>query len=472
MASTPQDALKLAKDIEARFVDLKFLDFIGLWQHFVVPIDELTEESFEAGFGFDGSSIRGWQAINASDMLVMPDPATAVKEPFAEAPTLSLICDIVDPITKEPYSRDPRNIAQKAEKYLKSTGIADTAYYGPEAEFFILDDVRFDAGPNFAFYEVDSHEGRWNTGRDEGPNLGYKPRHKEGYFPVAPVDSMNDLRNEMCEVLRAVGIEVERQHHEVATGGQAEIDIRFDSLTRMGDKLQWFKYVVKNVARRHGKTATFMPKPLFGDNGSGMHTHTSLWKGGKPLFAGEGYAGLSETALHFIGGILKHARSLTAFTNPSTNSYKRLVPGYEAPVNLAYSSRNRSAAMRIPMYSPSPKAKRVELRFPDPSCNGYLAFAAILMAGLDGIENRIEPGDPLDKDIYGMSPEELKDVGTVPGSLAEALDALERDHEYLMKGDVFTEDVIQTWLSYKRTNEVDAVRMRPHPMEFALYYDV
>lgn len=471
MAATPADALKLAKDIDAKFVDLKFLDFVGIWQHFVMPIHELTEDAFEDGFGFDGSSIRGWQAINASDMLVMPDPETACREPFAVEPTLSLICGVVDPITKEPYSRDPRNVAQKAEKYLKSTGLADTAYYGPEAEFFILDDVRYDLGPNFAFYEIDSNEGRWNTGRDEGPNLGYKPRHKEGYFPVAPTDSMNDLRNEMCLRLADVGIKVERQHHEVASGGQAEIDFRFDSLTAMGDQLQWFKYVVKNVARQAGKTVTFMPKPMFGDNGSGMHTHVSLWKGGRPLFAGEGYAGLSEMAMHFIGGILKHAASLAAFTNPSTNSYKRLVPGYEAPVNLAYSSRNRSAALRIPMYSPSPKAKRVELRFPDPSCNGYLAFAAILMAGLDGIENRYDAGDPLDKDIYSLSPEELRDVPKMPGSLDEALDALERDHEYLLKGDVFTEDVIGTWIDYKRKNEVAVVALRPHPMEFALYFD-
>ncbi len=472
MPKTPKDALELARSIEARFVDVKFLDFIGLWQHFVVPVEQIGEETFEEGLGFDGSSIRGWQSIHASDMLVVPDPSTAVAEPFAEVPTLSLIGNIVDPITREPYTRDPRNIAQKAEKHLKATGIADTAYFGPEAEFFILDDVRFDLGPNFAFYEVDSREGRWNTGRDEGPNLGFKPRHKEGYFPVAPTDSMNDLRNEMCLELAKVGIEVERQHHEVATGGQAEIDFRFQSLVTMGDQLQWFKYIVKNVARRHGKTATFMPKPLHGDNGSGMHTHVSLWKEGKPLFAGDGYAGLSETALHFIAGILHHARALTAITNPSTNSFKRLVPGYEAPVNLAYSSRNRSAALRIPMYSPSPKAKRVELRFPDPSCNGYLAFAAMLMAGLDGIERRLDPGEPLDKDIYGLSPEELADVPTVPASFEGALDALERDHEFLLVGDVFTEDVIATWLRYKRENEVDAVRMRPHPMEFALYFDV
>jgi len=469
--TTAKEALELAASIDARFVDYKFQDFLGQWQHFVTPIEELTLDVFEDGLGFDGSSIRGWQAIHASDMLVVPDPSTAVVEPFAIDSTLSLIGNIFDPITKEAYSRDPRNIALKAEAHLKNTGIADTAYFGPEAEFFIFDDVRYDLGANFAFFEVDSKEGRWNSGRDEEPNLGYKPGYKEGYFPVAPTDSMNDLRNEMCLELANVGIVVERQHHEVATGGQAEIDIRFDSLTRMGDQLQWFKYILKNVARRNGKTVTFMPKPLFGDNGSGMHTHVSLWKAGKPLFAGEGYAGLSETALHFIGGILHHAQALTAITNPSTNSFKRLVPGFEAPVNLAYSSRNRSAALRIPMYSPSPKAKRVELRFPDPTCNGYLAFAAMLMAGLDGIERKLPAGDPLDKDIYGMSPEELKNVPTVPASLEAALDALERDHEFLLAGDVFTEDVIQTWLSYKRTREVDLLRLRPHPLEYALYFD-
>jgi glutamine synthetase len=472
MAGTPADVTKLIKDIDAKFVDLKFLDFVGTWQHLVIPIASFDEATFEEGRGFDGSSIRGWQTIHASDMLIMPDPTTARREPFAEIPTVSLICNVVDPITKEPYSRDPRNIAMKAEKYLKSTGIADTAYFGPEAEFFILDDVRFDSGPHFAFYELDSKEGRWNSGRDEGPNLGYKPRYKEGYFPVGPHDSMNDLRNEMVMAMTELGIEVECHHHEVATGGQAEIDVKFDSLVNMGDNLQWFKYVVKNVALRAGKTATFMPKPLYGDNGSGMHTHVSLWKGGKPLFAGEGYAGLSELALNFIGGVLAHAQALAAFTNPSTNSYKRLVPGFEAPVNLAYSSRNRSAALRIPMYSPSPKAKRVELRFPDPSCNGYLAFAAMMMAGLDGIERGLSAGDPLDKDIYGLSPEELAGVPKMPASLEEALDRLEEDHAFLLKGDVFTEDAIQMWLGYKREKEVDAVRTRPHPMEFALYYDV
>jgi glutamine synthetase len=393
-------------------------------------------------------------------------------DPFTQYATLSLICNIVDPITKERYSRDPRNIAQKAENYMKSLKLADTAYYGPEAEFFILDDVRFDQTANSGFYFVDSVEGIWNSGTDEGPNLGYKPRHKEGYFPVPPTDSQEDIRTEMVMEMQKVGIYIERQHHEVATSGQAEIDMRFDSMVACADKLMYFKYIVKNVAKRNGKTATFMPKPLFGDNGSGMHTHISLWKGGKPLFAGNEYAGISKMALHFIGGILKHARSLAALTNPTTNSYKRLVPGFEAPVNLAYSGRNRSASIRIPMYSASPKAKRVEIRFPDPSCNPYIAFAAMLMAGLDGIENKLDPGDPLDKDIYDLGPEELANVPSMPGSLEDALDALEEDHEYLLKGDVFTQDAIDKWLEYKRDREVNALRLRPHPYEFMLYYDI
>ncbi len=471
--TTPKQVLELAKEKKATYVDLKFMDFIGIWQHFSIPLDELTEDIFEEGLGFDGSSIRGWQAINASDMLVVPDASTAVIDPFMAEPTLSLICDITDPITKEPYSRDPRNIAKKAEKYLKSTGIGDVAYFGPEPEFFIFDEVRYDAGVNHAFYKVDSVEGQWNTGREEaGGNLGYKPRYKEGYFPVGPTDSQQDLRTEMCRVMESVGIKIERQHHEVATAGQAEIDIRFDSLVRMADQLQWFKYVIKNVARRHGKTVTFMPKPLYGDNGSGMHTHQSIWKAGKPLFAGDGYAGLSDLAMWYIGGILKHGPALAALCNPSTNSYKRLVPGFEAPINLAYSARNRSASIRIPMYSPSPKAKRIEFRTPDPSCNGYIAFAAQLMAGLDGIENKINPGQPLDKDIYGMSPEELKDIPKMPGALDEALECLRKDHAFLLKGDVFTEDVIETWIQYKYDKEVTPVRMRPSPLEFALYFDM
>ena len=478
-----KDVIGLAKDKQAVMVDLKFMDFLGLWQHFTIPIAELSEPVFEEGLGFDGSSIRGWMPIHASDMLVMPDPDTALMDPFMKDPTLSLICNIVDPITKEPYGRDPRFIAQKAERYLKQTGIGDTAYYGPEAEFFIFDGISYDSGPNHAHYKIESREGQWETGsavehaydgkqHSTRPNLGYKPRYKEGYFPVAPIDSLQDVRTEMCRVMEQCGILVERQHHEVATAGQAEIDIRFDSLVKTADKLMWFKYIIKNVALRNGHTVTFMPKPLFGDNGSGMHTHQSIWSKGKPLFAGEGYAGISEMALHYIGGVLKHARALAAICNPTTNSYKRLVPGFEAPVNLAYSSRNRSAAIRIPMYSPSPKAKRIEFRSPDPSCNPYLAFAAMLMAGLDGIENRIDPGDPLDKDIYGLSPEELKDVPKMPGSLEEALGELKKDHEFLLKGDVFTPDVIEAWIDTKTEKELNPVRLRPTPMEFALYFDI
>ncbi len=469
---TPADVLKLADEKNVRMVDLRFLDFVGIWQHFTVPRCELTEDLFEDGLGFDGSSIRGWQPIHASDMIVLPDPSTAVMDPFMEVPTLVLICDIADPMTKEGYSRDPRFIAKKAEKYLQSTGIGDTIYIGPEPEFFIFDDIRFSQGSDHSFYFVDSVEGIWNTGRDEGPNLGYKPRHKEGYFPVPPTDSQHDLRTEMCLVMEDLGIVVECQHHEVATAGQAEIDMRFESLLKMGDQLMWFKYIVKNVARRWNKTVTFMPKPLAGDNGTGMHTHQSIWKDGKPLFAGDGYGGMSEMAMHYIGGILKHAKALNAFTNPTTNSYKRLVPGFEAPINLAYSSRNRSASIRLPMYSTSPKAKRIEVRFPDPSCNGYLAFAAMLMAGLDGIQNKIDPGDPLDKDIYGLSPEELAKVPHAAGSLEEALDALKDDHDFLLKGDVFTQDVIDTWIKYKMENEVKPLRLQPSPGEFELYFDI
>ncbi len=467
----PKDVIALAEKTGARMLDLKFLDFPGLWQHFGMPISHLTEDLFEDGVGFDGSSIRGWQPIHASDMLVIPDPTTARMDPFYKVPTLSLICDIADAVTREPYSRDPRNVARKAELYLKSLGIADTAFFGPEAEFFVFDDVRFDQTHNSGFYSVDSVEGRWNSGKDEGPNLGYKPRYKEGYFPVPPTDSLADLRNEMCLELEDLGIPVEAQHHEVATAGQCEIDMRFGPMREMGDMLMWFKYVVKNVARRNGRTVTFMPKPLFNDNGSGMHVHMSLWKDGEPLFAGDRYAGLSETALHYIGGVLKHARAICAFSNASTNSYRRLVPGFEAPINLAYSSRNRSASVRIPVGSVSPKAKRVEFRTPDPSCNPYLAFSALLMAGLDGIENRIDPGEPLDKDIYSLSPEELKDVPNTPFSLNQALEALREDHEFLLRGDVFTEDVISEWISYKMEREVKPVLLRPVPHEFALYYD-
>lgn len=472
MTGSVSDVLKLAKEADAKILDLKFMDFPGLWQHFSAPISLLTEELFEEGFGFDGSSIRGWQSINESDMLVIPDPTTAVIDPFMKPTTLSLICDVHDPLTHQRYSRCPRSIAQKAEAYLKSTGIADVAYFGPEAEFFIFDDIRFDQNEHSGYYFVDSIEGRWNSGRVEEPNLGYKPRYKEGYFPVPPTDAYQDLRSEMVLIMEQCGMEVECHHHEVATGGQAEIDLKYGPMVRMADQLLMYKYIIKNTARKHGKTVTFMPKPLFNDNGSGMHTHISLWKGDTPLFAGSGYAGLSEMALYFIGGILKHAPALIALTNPTTNSFKRLVPGYEAPVNLAYSQRNRSAACRIPVYSSSPKSKRVEFRCPDPSCNPYLAFSAMLMAGLDGIQNKIHPGEPMDKDLYDLSPEELAEIPTTPASLSEALDALEKDHEFLLKGDVFTEDVIDTWISYKRKNEVDAVRLRPHPYEFALYYDI
>ena len=467
---SPQEVVKFAQDNDCKMVDYKFLDFVGIWQHFSTPISEFSEDTFDEGIGFDGSSIRGWQPIHNSDMLIMPDPGTAKIDPFVKAPTLSLICNIIDPITKEGYTRDPRFIAKKAEAYLKQTGIGDTIYFGPEPECFMFDDVRYASSANESFYSIDSAEGIWNTGREEFPHLGYKPRHKEVYFPCAPTESMIDIRYEMVEVMQENGMVIECAHHEVATAGQFEIDMRFDSLLKMGDSLQWFKYIIKNVAIRNGKTVTFMPKPIYDDNGSGMHCHQSIWKDGENLFAGDGYGGLSKTAMYYIGGIIKHAKALCAFTNPSTNSYKRLVPGFEAPVNLAYSNRNRSASLRIPV-TDNPKSKRVEYRTPDPSCNGYLAFAAMMMAGLDGIENKIDPGEPLDKDIYGMSPEELKDIPSVAGTLNEALDALEADHDWLLKGDVFTKDVIEMWLEYKRENEVDPVRMRPCPEEFALYFD-
>jgi len=469
---TPKEVLEFSKKNNAKMLDLKFMDFPGIWQHTSFPIPQLEESSFENGFGFDGSSIRGWQPIHASDMLLIPDPATAVMDPFTKEPTLSMICNVVDPITKERYSRDPRFIAQKAEAYLKSTGIADTSYMGPEAEFFIFDDIRYDSKEQCSYYFIDSKEGKWNSGKEENPNLGYKPRYKEGYFPVPPTDSLMDIRAEMSLTMMSIGIDIECQHHEVATAGQCEIDMRFAPLTKCADNLMWYKYIVKNVARRNNKTATFMPKPIWNDNGSGMHTHQSLWKGGKPLFAGNAYGGLSEMALYYIGGILKHAHALAAIVAPTTNSYKRLVPGFEAPVNLAYSSRNRSASVRVPMYSPSPKAKRVEVRFPDPSCNGYLAFAAMLLAGLDGIQNKIDPGEPLDKDIYALGPEELKNVPSLPGSLEDSLDALEKDQDFLLKGDVFTQDAIDMWLEYKREKEVNQMRLRPHPYEFGLYFDI
>jgi glutamine synthetase len=468
----PKEVLSFAKENKVQFVDFKFIDYPGMWQHFCVPISELSEDSFEEGFGFDGSSIRGWQAIHASDMLILPDPTTAIMDPFCQHPTLSLIANIVDPITKESYSRDPRYIAQKVEAYVKSSGLGDSIFFGPEAEFFIFDDIRYEQNSSCGFYYIDSKEARWNTGRDEGPNLGHKPRHKEGYFPVSPVDSLQDIRSEMVLEMQKVGIHIECQHHEVATAGQCEIDMRFETLTKIADQLMWYKYIIKNVAKRHNKTATFMPKPVFNDNGSGMHCHQSIWKDGKPLFAGDKYGGISEMALHYIGGLLKHAPAVCAFTNPTTNSYRRLVPGFEAPVNLAYSSRNRSAAIRLPMYSASPKAKRIEARFPDPSCNGYLAFAAMAMAGLDGIQNRIDPGEALDKNIYALSPEELANVPSTPGSLDQALNALKEDNEFLLKGDVFTEDAVKTWIEYKEQHEVEPMRQRPTPHEFELYYDI
>jgi glutamine synthetase len=468
----PADVLKLAKDQNVRIVDLRFMDIPGMWQHFSVPIGQLSEASFEDGFGFDGSSIRGFQAINESDLLVIPDAETAFMDPFTEIPTLNLICNIFEPITKQRYMRDPRALAQRSEAYLQFTRIADTAYFGPEAEFFIFDDVRFDQKANCGYYFLDSVEGQWNSGKEEGPNLGYKPRHKEGYFPVPPSDHFQDLRSEMVINLEACGLTVEAHHHEVATGGQMEIDIRFSTLVRSADNLAIYKYVVKNTAKRKGHTVTFMPKPLFGDNGSGMHCHQSLWKGGKNLFAGEGYGGFSEMGLHYIGGLLKHSGALAAIIAPTTNSYKRLTPGFEAPVNLAYSRRNRSAAIRIPMVSANPAAIRLEYRPPDPSCNPYVAFAAMLMAGLDGIEKKIDPGKPLDKDIYGLSPQELKNVPSLPGSLDAALTNLEADHDFLLKGDVFTEDMIRLWIDYKREREVNPMRLRPHPYEFSLYYDI
>jgi len=469
--STPKSVLEMAKKHGAKMVDIKFVDTFGTWQHFSMPISELSEESFKEGLGFDGSSIRGWKSIEASDMLAMADPETAFIDPYCAVPTLSLTCTIAETGTREAYTRDPRGIAGRAEKHLISTGLADQAFFGPEAEFFIFDNVQFDSKSNGTFYSVDSEEGIWNTGREEMPNVGNKIRHKEGYFPVAPADTQQDIRTEMVLTMEALGVKIERQHHEVATAGQAEIDYRFNTLVRAADWMMIYKYVVKNTARKHGKTACFMPKPLFGDNGSGMHTHQSLWKGGKPLFAGKEYGGLSQMALYYVGGLLKHARALCAICNPTTNSYKRLVPGYEAPVNLAYSARNRSAAVRIPTYSENPKAKRIEYRPPDPAANPYLAFAALLMAGLDGIQNKIKPGEPLDKNIYELPPEELKKVPNVAGSLSEALDCLEKDHEWLLKGDVFTEDFLEMWISSKR-KEHDAIRLRPHPYEFFLYYDV
>ncbi len=472
----PSDVIKLIKEKGVKFVDYKFTDTPGVQQHFTCPATELEESTFEDGLGFDGSSIRGWQAINESDMLLMPDPATAMIDPFCEIPTLSLIGNVVDPMTKERYPRDPRNIAINAENYLKSTGLGDTAFLGPELEFFLFNEVQYGYESNSSMHYVDSIEGIWNSARDERgdygvPNLGNKIRHKEGYFPLPPVDTAQDIRSEMVSVMQECGIHVETHHHEVATAGQQEIDMRFDTLLAMGDKSLLYKYIIRNVARKHNLSACFMPKPVFEDNGSGMHTHISIWKGGKNLMAGNGYAGLSEFALNFIGGILKHAPAILAFTNPSTNSYKRLVPGYEAPVNLAYSQRNRSASIRIPMYSGSEKAKRVEFRCPDPMANPYLAFSALLMAGLDGVQNKIDPGKPLDKNIYDLPAEEGKAIPKTPANLEGALDALEADHEFLTKGDVFSADFVQSYIDWKRENETDQIALRPHPYEFVLYYN-
>lgn len=469
---TPRDVLKLCETKHIQFIDLRFMDFPGLWQHTTCPVSELTLDSFDHGFGFDGSSIRGWQAINESDMLLVPVAETAKVDPFLQHPTVSLICDVRDPITKKEYSRDPRSIARKAVTYLEKSKIADAAMFGPELEFFVFDQAYYDQGINFGKYYVGSAEGIWNRGSEAPGNLGYQVRQKEGYFPTPPMDRMQNLRSEMVATLVELGIPVEAHHHEVATGGQCEIDMRYQDLLTMADNVMYYKYVTKNVAAKHGKVVTFMPKPLFGDNGSGMHVHFSLWKGDKPLFAGNKYAGLSDMGLYAIGGILKHARALCALCNPTTNSYKRLVPGFEAPVNLVYSSRNRSAAIRIPMYSDKAKTKRIEFRCPDSSCNPYLAFSAMMMAAIDGIQQKIHPGDPLDKDMYKLSATEYEKVGAAPGSLEEALDALAEDHEFLLKGDVFTADVIHYWIKYKRENEIDAIRLRPHPFEYCMYFDI
>ncbi len=464
---------QLAGEKGLQMVDLKFVDLPGTWQHFSIPVSQLNEELFVEGIGFDGSSIRGFQQIHESDMLIVPDPATAIVDPGTKVPTLSLICDVRDPITGGPYSRDPRYVAKKAERYLRETGIATTSYWGPEAEFYIFNDVKYDQTSHSGFYHVDSEEGIWNSGAGgDKPNLGYRPRYKEGYFPVPPVDKLQDLRSEMVLALEAAGIEVEVQHHEVATAGQAEIDMRFQTLVKMADQVMLYKYVIKNVAYQRGYTVTFMPKPLFGDNGSGMHVHQSLWMGDSNLFYdANGYGLISETARWYIGGLLKHAPAILAFAAPTTNSYRRLVPGYEAPINLIYSQRNRSACVRIPMYSGNPKAKRIEFRPPDPTANPYLAFAALLMAGLDGIQNHIEPPAPIDKDLYELEPEEAASIKSTPGSLGEVLDALEADHEFLLRGDVFTRDLIETWLEFKRRRELVQVALRPHPYEFFLYYD-
>ncbi len=459
--TTPQEVLKMIQDNNIQMIDLKFIDMPGIWQHLTMYQSEIDESSFTDGVPFDGSSIRGWKAINESDMSMVLDPNTAWIDPFMKEPTLSIVCSIKEPRTGEWYDRCPRVIAQKAIDYLNSLGVGDTAFFGPEAEFFIFDDVRFDQTQNAGYYYVDSVEGRWNSGKEEGPNLGYKPDYKGGYFPVSPTDTSQDMRTEMLLEMKKCGVPIEKHHHEVATGGQCELGFRFGKLIEAADWLMTYKYVIKNVAKKYGKSVTFMPKPVFQDNGSGMHTHQSIWKDGKPLFAGDKYAGMSEMGLHYIGGILKHAPALLAFTNPSTNSYKRLVPGYEAPVNLAYSQGNRSASVRIPLAGDNPKAKRLEFRCPDATCNPYLAFAAMLCAGLDGIKNKIDPGEPLDKNIYELSPEELAKVPSTPGSLDLALEALEKDHNFLIEGGVFTKDFIENWISFKLDSEVNPMRLRP-----------
>jgi glutamine synthetase len=469
---TPADVVKLIKDEGVEIIDYRFCDLPGMMQHYSSPAHELTEDVFSAGLGFDGSSIRGFQEIQESDMILLPDPGAAYLDPFRQHKTLNINCFVHDPVTLESYSRDPRYVAKKAEDYVVASGIADQIFMGPECEFFIFDDVQYGTGVNYSGYKVDSIEGHWNTDREEMPNQGYKLRAQEGYFPVPPNDKFQDLRSEMILTMEQLGIEIEIHHHEVATGGQAEIDMRFDTLTNMADKVMLYKYIVKSVAYQHGYSATFMPKPLFQENGSGMHTHQSLWMGGTPLFAGDGYGGFSDIGRWYTGGILKHARAVLAFAAPTTNSYKRLVPGYEAPVNLVYSQRNRSAACRIPLYSASPKAKRIEFRCPDPSCNPYLAFAAMAMAGLDGVINKIEPGEPLEQDLFDLPAEQLAAIPHTPGSLEEALQALKDDNEFLRAGGVFTDDLIETWIEYKSLEEADAVRLRPHPWEFALYYDI
>jgi glutamine synthetase len=468
---TASTVLEFAQQQGVQMFDLRFSDLHGLWHHISYPIGKLSVDSFHDGFGIDGSSIRGWAAIHESDMLLIPDPSTFLIDPFMEIPTLGMIADVIDPVTRQRYDRDPRYIASKAEIYLASSGLADVAMFGAEAEFFIFDSVSFDQRTNHGFYYIDADEGRWNSARRDD-NLGYRPRYREGYFPVPPTDHHQDLRTEILMTLKECGLDPECHHHEVASGGQGEIDLHYNSLLRSADAMMLYKYIVRNVARQRGKTATFMPKPLFQENGSSMHTHQSLWKGGKPLFFGDGYAGLSEIALWYIGGLIKHGPALAALTSPTTNSYKRLCAGFDAPTNLAYSRRNRSAACRIPMYSSAAEAKRVEYRPPDPSCNPYIAFSAMLMAGLDGIENRIDPGSPLDKDIYDLGPEELQKVPSIPASLEGALDALAVDYQFLLKGDVFTEDLLETYIAYKREKEVNALRSRPHPYEFSMYYDV